>query len=165
MAQQPIIFITGVAGSGKTTVGRRLSSKTGLPFYDGDDFHSEANVAKMASGTPLTDEDRQGWLESINVFVRKELDISGGIIACSALKESYRNILVSGVENPVKWILLNGEKEVIRERIKRRKKHFFSEELLQSQFDILEKSDRALVVDVNEEIPKILVRIMKGLNL
>src|SRR5690606_14817812 len=90
---QPIIYIMGVSGSGKSTVASLLSQETGIPFFDGDDFHSEANIKKMTSGTPLNDDDRQGWLKALNHIAQKETANSGAIIVSSALKESYRKIL------------------------------------------------------------------------
>jgi len=93
-----IIYIMGVSGSGKTTVGRLLSQQTGIPFFDGDDFHSAANKEKMNAGIPLTDEDRQGWLQQLHDLAEKESAGGGAIIACSALKEKYRQLLSAGLQ-------------------------------------------------------------------
>src|SRR5690349_10129139 len=92
-----IIYIMGVSGSGKTTVGKKLSAKTGRPFFDGDDLHSTSNREKMQAGHPLTDEDRKAWLHRINGLAKDELKMEGAIIACSALKEKYREVLSMGI--------------------------------------------------------------------
>ena len=159
-----IIFITGVTGSGKTTVGRLLSEKTKLSFFDADNFHSTANVKKMKSGTPLTDEDRREWLENINKLAREQSKLNGAIIACSALKENYRQILGNGVGN-VLWVLLQGEYSLIYERMVKRKGHFMPPELLQSQFDILEVPEYGLHVNVKDPPEKIVETIMNHFRL
>lgn len=88
------IIVMGVAGSGKTTIGRELAARLGVPFHDGDDFHPSANVAKMAAGIPLKDEDRAGWLAALASLIRDDLARDqGGVIACSALKKKYRDVL------------------------------------------------------------------------
>ncbi|MEI9912960.1 MAG: gluconokinase [Bacteroidota bacterium] len=91
-----IIYIMGVSGSGKTTIGQRLSSETGIPFFDADDFHSNANKEKMRAGQPLSDDDRSDWLITIHQLAKKEAAGNGAIIACSALKEKYRLFIIRG---------------------------------------------------------------------
>ena len=144
-----IIYIMGVSGSGKTTIGRQLAAETGLPFFDGDDFHPVSNINKMKSGQPLTDDDRIEWLRSINEMARKQSTNAGAIIACSALKGKYRDILAEGITIRVQWIFLNGSYEVIAERMQQREPHYMPASLLQSQFDILEVPANAIMIDIN----------------
>ncbi|HET9430384.1 MAG TPA: gluconokinase [Chitinophagaceae bacterium] len=145
-----IIFLIGVSGSGKTTVGRELSKRTGLPFFDGDDFHSLRNKEKMEAGNPLTDEDRSDWLLRLNSLARHQSGQAGAIIACSALKEKYRKILSKGIVPPVHWIWLQGSFELFFERMRNRKEHFMPASLLQSQFDSWEEPSSALVINMGE---------------
>src|SRR5688572_29482689 len=140
-----VIFIMGVSGSGKTTIGLQLSEVTGIPFFDADDFHPAANKEKMKSGHPLTDEDRKDWLERINELAREQSMSSGAIIACSALKEKYRETLADGINVPVHWVFLQGSFELVQERLKARKDHFMPASLLQSQFETLEPPHHAIV--------------------
>ena len=143
-----IIYIMGVSGSGKTTVGKKLSAKTGIPFFDGDDFHSPSNRQKMKAGHPLNDEDRKTWLQRLNQLAKDQLQTAGGIIACSALKEKYRQVLSSGISESVVWIFLQGSYELIRERLNARKGHFMPPSLLDSQFEALEVPSDALNIDI-----------------
>lgn len=159
-----IIYIMGVSGSGKTTIGRQLAVETGLPFFDGDDFHPVSNIDKMKSGQPLTDDDRIGWLRSINEMARKQSTNAGAIIACSALKEKYRDILEEGMTIPVQWIFLNGSYEVIAERMQQRKPHYMPASLLQSQFDILEVPANAIMIDINNTTDDIVNTIKNKLE-
>lgn len=145
-----IIYIMGVSGSGKTTIGRLLSNKTGIPFFDGDDFHSLANKEKMKAGIPLTDEDRRGWLQDLNALAEKESTNKGAIIACSALKEKYRQLLSAHLHKPV-WVFLNGSFDLIEQRLTNRAGHFMPAALLQSQFDALEIPQDVFTVEVDLE--------------
>jgi carbohydrate kinase (thermoresistant glucokinase family) len=158
-----VIYIMGVSGSGKTTIGKQLSAATGIPFFDGDDFHSAANKEKMKSGQPLNDDDREGWLYSIKQLAEKEVQKKGAIIACSALKEKYRTILSGGMKDTVHWIFLHGDPALIRERIKARKDHFMPGSLLQSQFDALEAPQNALLVMIDKSPEEIVKDIRKAL--
>jgi len=142
-----VIFVFGVSGSGKSTIGKQLAGKLQIPFFDGDDFHPPANRTKMASGIPLTDDDRLGWLEKLNEVAVKELSNHSIVIACSALKESYRQVLMRGIEQNCFWFLLRGNYEVIVERMKSRS-HFMPASLLQSQFDLLEVPRYATLLDI-----------------
>jgi len=144
-----IIYITGVSGAGKSTIGNLLSQELGIPFLDGDDFHPPENISKMSRGEALNDEDRLGWLQSINLRACKELQIKGCIFACSALKKSYREILNSDLQGHAKWVFLSGTFEQIEQRINAREDHFMNSNLLQSQFDILEESYRATKIDIS----------------
>ena len=143
-----IIMIMGVSGSGKTTIGKQLAEKLGLEFYDADDYHPQANILKMASGKPLDDTDRLGWLERLNQLVL-ERENQGLVLGCSALKEHYRQLLTNKVRKDIKWIYLDGSFEEILDRIKARKDHFMPPELLRSQFETLEIPDYALSVPID----------------
>lgn len=104
-----IIFVMGVSGSGKTTIGKLLSERSGLPFFDGDDFHPVKNIEKMKSGRPLDDNDREGWLQAINHAAKAAALQNGGIFACSALKAVYRRLLETGIESRIAWVFLHGD--------------------------------------------------------
>jgi carbohydrate kinase (thermoresistant glucokinase family) len=153
----------GVSGSGKTTIGKKLSSKTGLPFFDADDFHPPANKEKMKAGIALTDDDRQDWLLQLNLLAKRESMNEGAIIACSALKEKYRQQLTEDVHSPVHWVFLQGSYKVINERLKARTDHYMSATLLQSQFDILEIPAGVIVVNIENEPDKIVKEILDQL--
>lgn len=144
------IILMGVAGSGKTTIGRLLSEKLDWPFYDGDDFMSAANVAKMAAGQPLTDEERQPWLATLNQLIREHM-VNGRslIVASSALKKAYRQQLGQGVEEEhIHFIHLKGDFQLIKERLEGREGHFMKAGMLTSQFETLEEPENALVIDI-----------------
>ena len=153
----------GVSGSGKTTIGRLLSEKTGIPFFDGDDFHSAENKEKMEGGSPLTDADRQGWLQSLNKLAKQESVKQGAIIACSALKEKYRKLLSENLDNPA-WVFLKGSFELISHRMKNRTGHFMPPLLLQSQFDTLEDPQSAIAVKIDSDPEKITDNIIQLLK-
>lgn len=146
----------GVSGSGKTTIGEILSKQLDVPFYDSDQFHPKANIEKMSAGIPLTDKDRQPWLQAIHDFVLKELPERSLIIATSALKESYRNLLDGNLpKDQVQWIFLYGNFDLLYQRIADRKGHFMPESLLKSQFEALEVPHRNVVaveVDKTQEL-------------
>ena len=144
-----VIFIMGVSGCGKTTIGKLLSNEMKIPFFDGDDYHSKKNITKMSSGKSLNDEDRFGWLKTLNVLAKKELKTNSCIIVCSALKECYRSILEQGVQDNSEWIFLEGSFQQITDRINKRKDHFMSSTLLQSQFDILEEPKDAIKINIS----------------
>jgi len=149
MSKAPILYIMGVSGCGKSTIGKLVAKEFDIPFFDGDDYHPEANVKKMAAGNPLNDRDRQSWLERLN-----ELSIEnknkGVVIACSALKETYRGILKRLVENQTEFVYLKGTFEEISERLQQRQNHFMPAGLLQSQFDTLEVPVNAIEVSITK---------------
>jgi gluconokinase len=159
-----IIVIMGVSGSGKTTVGQRLAEALHWGFSDADDFHSPANVEKMKRGVPLTDEDREPWLRALRAAIgRWKRDEPGHVLACSALKGHYREIL--GRNDPeVKFVYLRGEFDVIARRLKSRKSHFFNPALLRTQFEALEEPKDALVVDASKKPQEIVDAVLEGLG-
>ncbi len=155
-----VIIVMGVSGCGKSTIGRMLSDRTGIPFFAADDFHPPANVEKMASGQPLNDTDRQPWLDILaDLLAEKEQD-GGAILACSALKESYRRTLGTKLTEPPRWVYLKGSQEVILARMQARKGHFMPPELLRSQFDVLEEPTEALHISIEESPEAIISAIL-----
>lgn len=159
-----IVIVMGVTGVGKTTVGELLGAKTGWPLYDADAYHSAANVAKMRAGIPLTDEDRWPWLDRLNASLREaESRGESAILACSALKQRYRERLQQGLPG-VRWIYLKGDIELIRSRLQQRKGHYMNPALLQSQFDALEPPDDAVTVDVGGEPEALVQRVLASLR-
>lgn len=158
-----VIILMGVSGCGKTSVGKQLSNQIGLPFFDADDYHPQANIDKMSNNMPLNDGDRTPWLETLAAQI-DEWDISGGaILACSALKESYRKILSSG-DVSIFWVFLSGSFELIQKRMKTRTNHYMKPELLQSQFDALEIPDYGLKIDIESNINTITNEIISKIN-
>jgi gluconokinase len=160
-----IIIVMGVSGSGKTTIGRLLADELRWPFYEGDDFHPSANIQKMTHGMALTDEDRSGWLDALSQLIR-QLGGEGrsAVIACSALKQAYRDALV-GKNTDVRCVYLKGSRDLIRERMERRHGHYMKADLLESQFDILEEPVQAVVVDITEPPGMIAHRVKRALKL
>jgi gluconokinase len=154
------VIVMGVSGSGKTTIGQALAERLGWAFYDADQFHPKENVAKMSSGTPLTDKDRQPWLGALNQLIAKNLeqDISL-VVACSALKEKYRQHLAKGHENKTQVVYLEGDFETIYTRMQRRQ-HFMKPAMLQSQFDTLEEPTNAIAVDIRQEEEQVIDEIL-----
>ncbi|NBC07815.1 MAG: AAA family ATPase [Bacteroidetes bacterium] len=152
-----VIYIMGVSGSGKTTVGQALAAATGIAFYDADDFHPPANVEKMQAGQALTDQDRAGWLAAIHQFALEQIERGRSvIIACSALKQRYRQQLSAGIEQNVRWVWLDGSYALIRERMEKRAGHFMPPALLQSQFDTLEPPENAWKIDIRQPLSEII---------
>src|ERR1700679_378891 len=149
--EKPLIVVMGVAGSGKTTIASGLAQRLGVPFVEGDSLHPPANVQKMASGIALTDEDRWPWLEAIGQRMEMErITGHGVVVSCSALKHAYRDCLRKEVHGKVHFILLDGSRELICERMKKRKGHFMSPALLDSQFATLERptpEEHAVILD------------------
>jgi len=155
----------GVSGSGKSSVGRELAAQSGWEFRDGDDFHPAANVAKMQAGTPLTDEDRRPWLLAIQGFMRAtQTEGRNAVIACSALKESHRRLLLDG-ESWVQFVHLQGSRELIGRRMQERRGHFMPATLLDSQFATLEPPAGALAVDIAPPPAEIATEIIRRLGL
>jgi len=160
-----IIFVIGVSGCGKSTIGTRLSDATEIPFFDGDDFHPQSNIDKMTSGEALDDDDRKGWLISLNEHAIKHSKIDGAIIACSALKESYRDLLQNDIAKHVKWVFLEGSQKLIQSRLNARTDHFMPSNLLQSQFDTLEVPDYGLHLSIKNTTDILTKTIVKQFDL
>ena len=142
-----IVVLMGVSGAGKTTIGRRLARRLAWPFIDADDYHPSANVAKMAAGVALTDEDRWPWLDALNRRMREERD---AIVACSALKHAYRERLLAGIAD-ARVVFLSGSRALIAQRLAERKHRYMPASLLDSQFATLEPPLHAITVDVSGE--------------
>jgi gluconokinase len=140
-----IVIVMGVSGCGKSTLGPMLAARLGCPFLDADEFHPPANIAKMAAGTPLSDADRQPWLELLNGKLRGQ---ENAVLACSALKASYRKILAQGLTG-CRFVHLRGSIELIRARLAARRHRYMPASLLESQFATLEPPDDAIEVDVS----------------
>ena len=140
------ILIMGVTGSGKTTLGKLLSAATAWPFYDADDFHSPDNVRKMASGVPLTDEDRGPWLKELRELIsQRNGGGENGVLACSALKETYRAILTAGADVAV--VYLKASPDLIRSRLDSRSGHYMPKRLIESQFLDLEEPNESIIIN------------------
>ena len=159
-----IIYIMGVSGSGKTTIGKLLSGKTTLPFFDGDDFHNAANKEKMKAGIPLNDDDRAAWLTRLNQLANEQMKKQGGIIACSALKEKYRKVLSDKITVPVYWVFLQGSDELLLERMQLRKEHFMPAVLLPSQLKDLEIPADCITMDISDSPGEIVETIISRIK-
>jgi len=158
-----IIVVMGVTGSGKSTIGKLLADRLSLPFFDADDFHSPENVSKMSKGIALTDEDRYPWLRTLSELLRSH-EGGGAVLACSALKESYRKLLQQGLKEAISWIYLEGSKETLRQRMENRKEHFMPESLLDSQLATLEKPSYAYCISIEKDPGSIVAEILKRLS-
>ena len=142
-----VFIVGGVSGSGKTTIGRLVAERLKLPFFDADDFHPDANVAKMHAGHALNDEDRKPWLDILAEKIGYWENHKGAVLACSALKERYRQaLMIHAKEKPV-FIFIEGTQKLISDRLSHREDHFFNPKLLKSQFDIYEEPDYGIKVD------------------
>ena len=169
-ARQPmpaVLVVMGVSGSGKTTIGALLARRLGWEFADGDDFHPPANVAKMHGGVPLTDDDRWPWLRAIAAWIAATRRAGGhGVVACSALKRRYREILLDG-SPAVRLVHLRGGPELIGGRLAARHGHFMPESLLRSQYEALEEpgpEEAPIVVEVVGDPKEIVDRIVARLH-
>jgi gluconokinase len=165
-----VIILMGVSGSGKTVIGQALAARLGWAFEDADDWHPAANVEKMRSGHPLTDEDRKPWLHALNVAIQGWVASGKNVaLACSALKEWYRQILRDGVKDAsaVRFIYLKGTYAEINPRLEHRQGHFMPESLLKSQFEALEEppASEALQIPVRLSIDDAVDAIIAGLHL
>lgn len=161
-----VVVIMGVTSTGKTTVGEALAERTGWLFADADNFHSTANRAKMHAGIPLTDEDRKPWLQALHDQIVAWLrEGTTGILACSALKESYRNALTDGTPaDSVRFIFLTGPAVVIQQRMEARHGHFMPESLLPSQLATLEPPQDAIPISITQTVPAMVQEILSALQ-
>jgi gluconokinase len=160
-----VVMVAGIAGVGKTTVGRFLAADLGWNFCEGDDFHPPGNLKKMMAGVPLTDEDRWPWLEGLKTLVhtavREEKSL---VVACSLLKESYRRYLIDDLD-PVRVVFLTADEHLVKERLGSRSPHYFPKELLQSQLEAWEEPKEGLTVDASQGLEEIIAEIKKKLRL
>ncbi|HLG47251.1 MAG TPA: gluconokinase [Reyranella sp.] len=161
-----IAIVMGVSGSGKTTVAAMLAGALGVAFLEGDDLHPRSNVEKMRSGTPLTDADRWPWLRAIAARIDQwRAEGKAGVVTCSALKRSYRDVLI-GARPEVRLVYLRGSRKLIHERMAARHEHFMPVGLLDSQFATLEEpgpDERPIVVDVGGTPDQIVAEILRQL--
>lgn len=158
------IIVMGVSGSGKNTVGELLADRLDCPFYDGDHFHPPANIAKMSAGIPLNDDDRAGWLGTLADIIHRGLtDGETGVIACSALKQRYRDLLTVDPQQ-VHFVYLKGSYDLIWERMQRREGHYMKASMLQSQFAALEEPADALTFEISQAPQAIVEAVLAQLN-
>lgn len=156
-----VIIVMGVSGVGKSTVSQALADALHCQFIEGDEHHPPANIVKMAQGTPLEDADRLPWLDAMNQAMRDALaETEHVVLACSALKQAYRDRLIHGLNSPVLWVHLAADFQTIHARMQRRK-HFMPPALLQSQFDTLEPPVDALVVDAMQPTAGIVAAVLE----
>ena len=156
----------GVSGCGKTTVGKALAQELDCPFYDGDDYHPPDNIAKMAKGLPLNDDDRYPWLAVLHNLIKGHLEKGEtAVLACSALKKKYRDQLRAGNED-VLFIFNHGDFDTIWQRMLSRSGHYMKEDMLQSQFEALETpyEDEAIIVSIDQSVDDILVQISRTIR-
>lgn len=158
-----VVIIMGVSGCGKSTVGRAFADTTGFAFLDADDFHPASNIEKMKRGQPLTDEDRQPWLQALVDCLDRSCQAGENIVlACSALKNRYRDKLSSGVATP-RYVFLEGSVALIEARLRMREGHFMPGGLLKSQFEALEVPEEAECVSIDQPVDAIVREIDRRL--
>ena len=158
------IIVMGVSGSGKTSVGKVLAEHLKWDFYDADDFHPPENVAKMASGIPLDDSDRAPWLAALHDLISSSLKQNkSGVLACSALKERYRQQLMNGSDG-VQLVYLKGSYDLIWSRMETRPDHYMKPQMLHSQFDALEEPSNALTVDISLSVEEIVQFVIQQIE-
>ena len=158
------IILMGVSGCGKTSVGKSLEEALGWTFYDGDNYHPRENIDKMSLGIPLNDQDREPWLIALQDLINEENQKGNSVIlACSALKKSYRDILRTDIEGML-FVHLDGDFDLIWARMQAREEHYMKAEMLQSQFETLEKPRNALIVEIDSPISSITDKIISQIN-
>lgn len=158
------IILMGVSGCGKTTIGKQAADYFGVPYYEGDSFHSQENVEKMSQGIPLTDEDREGWLDTLSKLIQDRLDVGeSGVLACSALKQKYRDRLCVDHEL-VRFVYLKGSFGLIQSRLAGRSGHYMPSGLFASQFDALEEPEDAFIIQIDQSIEGILGEVVSCLT-
>ena len=160
-----VVVVMGVSGAGKTTVGKLLAAALGFDFLDADELHSRQNVEKMARGVPLTDADRAGWLKLVRNRVETYLkEGREAVVACSALREDYRDYLRVDPQ-AVQFVYLKGEYPLLKERLDQRRHHFMPPGLLLSQLDTLEDPNDALIIGIDQPPEQLVKEIRRGLGL
>ena len=160
-----IVLLMGVSGVGKSTVGKRLASRLRWRFDDADDLHTPMNVARMRSGKPLDDEARVPWLERVRDLIRtRSREGVNAVVACSALKASYRALLLEGTTD-VRLVHLTAPAEVLRNRVQSREGHFMPAMLVESQVATLEPPENALTIDASQPIEEVVAQIVDGLGI
>ncbi len=159
MPRTPLVVLMGVAGSGKTTVGRALAARLGLDFVDADDLHPAANKARMRAGTPLTDAERWPWLDAVHSVLRAAAAAgTGAVVACSALRAAYRDRLAHELPE-LRFVHLTADRDVLAARLAARRGHFFGPALLDSQLETLEPLPAGPTFDSSRPLPELLERI------
>ena len=158
-----VVLLMGVAGSGKTTIGRQLANELGWKFADADEFHPPANVAKMSAGIPLDDSDRTPWLAAIRLYIDARLaKDENAVVTCSALKKKHRAVLLGGAPQ-VKLVYLRGNRELLWSRISSRQGHFMKPAMLDSQLATLEEPEDAITIDIAQSPAQIIAGIRSAL--
>lgn len=161
--EAPYWVVMGVAGCGKSSVGAALAERLGVRYVEGDRYHSPENVAKMSAGVPLTDDDRLGWLVSLQAEIRAAAQCGEGIVVgCSALKRRYRDVLREGVPGGLRFAHLDGTRELIAQRMNARVGHYMPLSLLDSQFAALEPlqpDEAGIVLDIRDGVPELIERV------
>ncbi|MDP1581012.1 MAG: gluconokinase [Candidatus Didemnitutus sp.] len=166
MSKSPsrILLITGVAGSGKSTIGQTAAITLGWPYFEADDFHSVANKAKMASGTPLNDTDRAPWLAAIRAKIDEVRAADQcAVFTCSALKESYRHVLMHNAPEVV-LVYLSGDFDTIAQRVGQRAGHYMKSDMVRSQFAALEPPQGALTLDVAQTPEALVAQVLAAVR-
>ena len=159
------IILMGVTGSGKTTLGKMLAEKLGWDFYDGDDYHLPENISKMSAGIPLTDADRADWLERLAALISESLGKGRpGVMACSALKQKYRDVLAVDPQQ-VRFVYLKGTPQQIRLRVQNRPRHYMQADMVESQFAALEEPFDVFTIDIDCSLEESLNLILKAFHL
>jgi gluconokinase len=159
-----IYIVMGVSGCGKSTVAKLLGEKLSLPFYDADDYHFPESIIKMANGIPLTDTDRKPWLSLLADSIIQWESSGGAVLACSALKQMYRDLLSSTTTGVVKFIYLKGDKALLHARLTSRESHFMPDTLLDSQLQTLEPPSDAITVSIDYSLDEMMSTILQNVN-
>lgn len=159
-----IYIVMGVSGCGKSTVGKLLGEKLSLPFYDADDYHFPESIKKMANGIPLNDTDRKPWLSLLADNITQWESSGGAVLACSALKQMYRDLLTSTTTGVVKFIYLEGDKVLLHARLTSRESHFMPDTLLDSQLQTLEPPSDAITVSIDYSLDEMMSSILQEVS-